>query len=236
MRIGDADQLHRWMGCSFPLPIITIPKRSGFPYWILGTSLESPTTLLPRPRSSASTAMLAVSIIFDRDGVQALSPHRLGSPHGHVARLRSCSRPSPTPATFIRGHGSARGAIRYLPWGSPYLVGRLYFTDTQSLLPRREGALSSEGFAYIPLCIVEFFYGPFLYERILRLSTLPASAGADRFIGHRPIAAARERQSARHLDGDGDPYRYLALGTEKRPRTSVIGIPILHCCHLLSSQ
>ena len=57
--------------------------------------------------------------------------------------------------------------MRYLTlaWGVPYLAGRVYFGDNESLVKFGRGWVVA-GLASVPLCLMEFFVGPFLYTLI----------------------------------------------------------------------
>jgi O-antigen ligase len=83
------------------------------------------------------------------------------------------------------GEGCVGEIYQLLAWGSPYLIGRLYFTDTQSLRKAAK-AFVIGGLAYIPLCIFEIIKGPRIYAWLY--GYLPFQwNGADRYIGYRPV-------------------------------------------------
>jgi hypothetical protein len=83
------------------------------------------------------------------------------------------------------GEGFRGEIYQLLAWGSPYMIGRLYFTDTQSLRLAAK-AFVVGGLAYIPFCIFEIFKGPQIYAHLYGYQPFQMM-GAQRFIGFRPI-------------------------------------------------
>src|SRR5262249_18406561 len=72
-----------------------------------------------------------------------------------------------------------------LAWGMPYLMGRLYLGDNESL--QRLGlSLVLGGLLYVPLGLIEFLQGPFLYGLVYGPNPYQTE-GAERFLGHRPL-------------------------------------------------
>jgi len=81
--------------------------------------------------------------------------------------------------------GLAQTRYLALAWGVPYLMGRLYLGDNESL--RRLGlALILAGLVYVPLGLLEFVNRPFLYGLVYGPHPYQLE-GADRFVGYRPL-------------------------------------------------
>lgn len=151
-----------------------------FPYWILGTSLESD-YFITKATVIGFSGLLAV-YLFDRDAFRRFRLTVWDLPMGMwlIAPLLSAIA---NPGNYVEGWIGE--GYQILAWGSPYLIGRLYFTETQSLRLAAKGFVIG-GLAYIPICLIEFFTGPFLYDRLYGYQPFRLT-GADRFIGHRPI-------------------------------------------------
>lgn len=76
-------------------------------------------------------------------------------------------------------------AYQLLAWGVPYLLGRLYFTETESLRMAAK-AFVLAGLLYVPLCLFEIFAGPQLYAHLYGYEPYRWT-GAERYFGFRPI-------------------------------------------------
>lgn len=189
-----------------------------FPYWILGTSLESD-YFITKATILGFSGILGV-YIFDRSSFKRFELTVWDLPMGMwlIAPLLSAIA---NPGNYKEGW---IGEIyQLLAWGSPYLIGRLYFTDTQSLRLAAKSFVIG-GLAYIPLCIVEFFTGPRIYQFLY--GYLPFQwTGAKRFIGYRPIGL---------LENGNQLGIWMATATlialwlwRRRTANSILGIPIL---------
>jgi len=72
-----------------------------------------------------------------------------------------------------------------LAWGVPYLFGRLYFDDMESLRLAAK-ALVLAGMAYVPICAIEIFTGPQIYAHLYGYQPY-RWVGAQRYVGFRPV-------------------------------------------------
>jgi hypothetical protein len=72
-----------------------------------------------------------------------------------------------------------------LAWGVPYLFGRLYFSDTESLRMAAK-AFVLGGMAYVPICLIEIFTGPQIYAHLYGYQPY-RWVGAQRYLGFRPV-------------------------------------------------
>jgi hypothetical protein len=72
-----------------------------------------------------------------------------------------------------------------LAWGVPYVLGRLYLGGNEEL--RRFGlGLVVAGPFSVPLAVLEFVAGPFLYRAVYGHHPYETE-GAERLLGHRPL-------------------------------------------------
>jgi len=191
---------------------------SDFPYWIIGTSLES-NYFITKATILGFSGILGV-YLFDRASFKRFQLTVWDLPMGMwlIAPLLSAIA---NPGNYKEGW---IGEIyQLLAWGSPYLIGRLYFTDTQSLRMAAKSFVIG-GLAYIPLCIFEFFTGPKIYEFLYGYQPYQLN-GAKRFIGYRPIGL---------LENGNQLGIWMATATliavwlwRRKTARSVLGIPIL---------
>jgi hypothetical protein len=195
-----------------------ISSGDAFPYWILGTSLESD-YFITKATVIGLTGLLCVSL-FDRASFLRfrLTVWDLAMGMWLIAPLLSAIA---NPENFREG---CVGEIyQLLAWGSPYLIGRLYFTDTQSLRLAAK-AFVIGGLAYIPFCIFEIIKGPQIYARLYGYQPFQLN-GAERFIGYRPIGL---------LENGNQLGIWMATATliamwlwRRKTAKSILGIPIL---------
>lgn len=157
-----------------------VVEGNGFPFWILGTSLES-NYFITKATIIGFAGILAV-FVFDRSSFKRfrLTVWDLAMGMWLIAPLLSAIA---NPDNF--GEGCAGEIYQLLAWGSPYLIGRLYFTDAQSLRFAAK-AFVIGGLAYIPFCIFEIIRGPVIYAWLYGYLPFQMN-GAERFIGYRPV-------------------------------------------------
>jgi len=151
-----------------------------FPYWILGTSLESD-YFLTKAVVIGFSGLLGV-FLYDRASFKRfrLTVWDLAMGMWLIAPLLAGIA---NPDNMQEGFTGE--LYQLLAWGAPYLIGRLYFVDTQSLQLAAK-AFVIGGLAYIPFCLFEIIRGPHLYVWVY--GYLPFQlTGADRLIGYRPI-------------------------------------------------
>jgi hypothetical protein len=157
-----------------------VPSVVAFPYWILGTALES-NYFITKATVVGFTGILGV-FLFDRASYKRfrLTVWDLAIGMWLISPLLSAIA---NPDNFSEG---CRGEIyQLLAWGSPYLIGRLHFSDARSLLLAAK-AFVIGGLAYIPFCIFEIFRGPRIYAWLYGYQPFQMNA-AQRFIGFRPV-------------------------------------------------
>lgn len=157
-----------------------VPSDAPFPYWILGDSLPSD-YFLTKATISGFCAILSL-LLFER---KALRGFRLTL--WDLPMLMWCVVPllSGIANALPFGEMARMELYQLLAWGSPYLIGRLYFSDTGALRLAAQ-AFVLAGLVYVPACVYEIVRGPHLYSHIY--GYLPFEwLGAVRYIGFRPI-------------------------------------------------
>ena len=151
-----------------------------FPYWIIGVSLPS-NYFLTKATITAVAGLLG-TLLYNRRFCR-----RFELSFWDLPMVIWCVVPLLTGVANPQNLGQGiRGAIyQSLAWGVPYFLGRLYFSDTDSLRLAAE-AFVIAGLAYIPICLVEIFTGPQLYALIYGYQPYRWT-GAARYLGFRPI-------------------------------------------------
>lgn len=72
-----------------------------------------------------------------------------------------------------------------LAWGVPYILGRLYFSDSTSLRLAAKAFILA-GMFYVPICLVEIILGPQFYAHVYGYEPFRWT-GAPRYFGYRPV-------------------------------------------------
>ena len=145
-------------------------------------ALAVPTGVLFNKALSIGLGCLFGLILFDWPSVRRARPCWLDLPAA-VWCL------TPIASALVNGLGPAWGLSqsRYLAlaWGVPYLLGRIYLGDNESL--RRWGiGLALGGLAYVPLCLAEVVARPFLYGVVYGPQPYQ-NEGEARPLGFRPV-------------------------------------------------
>jgi hypothetical protein len=191
---------------------------TAFPYWIIGTSLESD-YFFTKATVIGFTGILG-ALLFDRESFKRfrLTVWDLAMGMWLISPLLSAIA---NPDNF--GEGCVGEIYQLLAWGSPYLIGRLYFTDIQSLRLAAK-AFVIGGLAYIPFCIFEIIKGPQIYAWLYGYQPFQTN-GATRFIGFRPIGL---------LENGNQLGIWMATATliamwlwRRKTAQSILGIPIV---------
>jgi hypothetical protein len=157
-----------------------VPTTDGFPYWILGVCL--PTNYLVTKATVTGLTALAGILLFHSADLKRFRPALCDIPMAVW-----CSVPLLSAAT----HGSTLhegllgAAYQSISWGVPWLLGRIYFSDHDSLLLAAKACVVA-GVCYVPICLVEICAGPQLYAFLYGYEPY-RWVGAERYIGFRPI-------------------------------------------------
>jgi hypothetical protein len=156
------------------------PTNAIFPYWFLGTCLPS-IHFFTKASITAITCLAGV-LLVDRRIFQQFKLSCWDLP-----MLVWCCVPVFSALANDKGLVSTlRGELyQILAWGVPYIFGRLYFTDTDSLKLAAK-AFVIAGLAYIPICLLEVFTGPQFYAHLYGYQPY-RWIGAHRYIGFRPV-------------------------------------------------
>ena len=150
------------------------------PYWILGNSLPTD-YFLTKATVTGLTGLLWV-LLFDR---QIFRSFRLT--FWDLPMLMWCVVPllSAIANPEFFGQGVVGLLYQLLAWGVPYVLGRLYFSDTASLRLAAK-AFVIAGLLYVPICLIEIGAGPQFYAHLYGYQP-HRWARAHRYFGFRPI-------------------------------------------------
>lgn len=156
------------------------PSNNQFPYWILGVCLPS-TYFLTKATVIGVTGLLGI-LISDAFSLRKFHLSLFDLP----ILLWCCA---PLLSTAANGGGLMGGlrafSYQVLAWGVPYLLGRVYFSDNESMLLAAKACVLA-GLCYVPICLFEFFFGPQLYAFFYGYEPYRWT-GAERYIGFRPV-------------------------------------------------
>jgi hypothetical protein len=157
-----------------------VPNSASFPYWILGLSL--PSSYFFTKASVVGMCGLLGVVLVDRRAFKRFKPTFWDLPMLFwclVPVLSAVANPETSSAGL-------RGALYLaLAWGAPYLLGRLYFSDTETLCLAAK-AFVMAGMAYVPVCLLEVITGPRIYATLYGYQPY-RWIGAQRYVGFRPI-------------------------------------------------
>ena len=157
-----------------------IPSPSDFPYWILGDSLPT-SYFLTKATVPSLAALLGFAFFYSGDW-RRFRPGLCDLP-----MVLWCCVPLLSGATHWNTfrEGLFGAAYQTLAWGVPWLLGRMYFADQDSMLLAAKASIAA-GLCYIPICLVEIVTGPQLYALLYGYEPY-RWVGAQRYIGYRPI-------------------------------------------------
>jgi hypothetical protein len=150
------------------------------PYWILGNGLYSG-YFLTKASVTSLTGLLWV-FVLDRRG---FATFRLT--FWDLPMLVWCIVPlfSAIANPEYLGSGMEGEIYQILAWGVPWVLGRIYFSDTASLRLAAK-AFVIAGLLYVPLCLFEVAAGPQIYAHLYGYQPY-RWVRAQRYIGYRPI-------------------------------------------------
>jgi hypothetical protein len=156
------------------------PTPDDFPYWILPVSL--PTNYLVTKATVIGLAALAGVLLFHFATCKRFRPSLWDLP-----MALWCCVPLMSAATHWSTFREGLSGVLYqtLSWGVPWVLGRIWFSDRESLLLAAKAWVIA-GVCYVPICLVEICAGPQLYAFLYGYQPYRL-VGADRYIGFRPI-------------------------------------------------
>ena len=162
--------------------VLPVARFSGepSPYWILGNGLYTG-YFLTKATVTSSAGLLWV-LAFDRPTFRGF---RLT--FWDLPMLVWCIVPflSAIANPEFFGEGMAGELYQILAWGVPWVLGRIYFSDTASLRLAAK-AFVIAGLLYVPVCLFEFAAGPQIYAHLYGYQPY-RWVRAERYIGYRPI-------------------------------------------------
>jgi hypothetical protein len=157
-----------------------IATTQDFPYWILGVCL--PTDYLFTKAAVTGLAALVGIVLFRFADLKKFRAGLCDLPMAVwccVPLLSAATHRS----TFPEGFRGA--AYQTICWGVPWVLGRIYFSDHDSLLLAARACVIA-GICYVPICLVEICIGPQLYAFLYGYQPY-RWVGAERYLGFRPI-------------------------------------------------
>lgn len=151
-----------------------------FPYWILGVCLPADHFLTKA--ASIGMAALVGALLFHFADLKRFRPGLCDLP-----MIVWCSVPLLSAAAHWNTlhEGLAGAAYQTISWGVPWFLGRIYFSDEDSLLLAAKACVVA-GVCYVPICLFEICAGPQLYAFLYGYQPY-RWVGASRYIGYRPI-------------------------------------------------
>ena len=157
-----------------------IPTTEIFPYWILGVCLPS-NYFFTKAMVTGLTGLVGI-VLFHFVDLKTFRPSWCDIP-----MVTWCCAPLLSALTHwsTLHNGLLDSAYLALCWGVPWLAGRIYFSDHDSLLLAAKACIISAIF-YVPICLVEICAGPQLYTFLYGYEPY-RWIGAERYVGFRPI-------------------------------------------------
>jgi hypothetical protein len=156
----------------------------GTPVGTVGSmhALAVPTSILVNKATAIGLACLAGVMLFDWPVLRRVRPHWCDFP---ITVWCTC----PIAAALANGlplaEGLAQARYLALAWGVPYVIGRVYVGTSDSLRQIGLGMVLA-GLCYLPVCLLEFVLGPFLYGTVYGAHPYQLE-GATRPVLHRPL-------------------------------------------------
>jgi hypothetical protein len=165
---------------SYVFHLAEMPKLGVFPIWILGSSVPSldwfsKAWLIP-------CTLLALALAFDLLRFQTIQYK-----WPDVCILMWCVWPIAQSLFADKQEPSGLAQAAYLigAWGTPWLLGRAYFSTAADQL-RLIKVITLACTLYLPISIIEGVWGPFLHEYFYAANAF-RYIGIDRYVGYRPI-------------------------------------------------
>src|ERR1700728_3918640 len=156
------------------------PTTEAFPYWILGVCL--PTNYFLTKATVTGLAGLGGILLFHSADSKRIRPGICDIPMAVWCCVPLISATTHW-NTFREGLFGA--VYQTISWGVPWLLGRTYFSDGESLLLAAKAYVVA-GVAYVPICLMEICVGPQLYAILYGYQPY-RWVGAERYFGYRPI-------------------------------------------------
>jgi len=156
------------------------PTTDLFPYWILGVCL--PTDYFLTKATVTGLASLGGMLLFHSADLKKFKPGICDIP---MAVWCCVPLMSATAHWSTLREGLVGAAYQAISWGVPWLLGRTYFSDYDSLLLAAKAYVIA-GVAYVPICLIEICVGPQLYALLYGYQPY-RWVGAERYLGYRPI-------------------------------------------------
>ena len=165
----------------FPASVFAQPVGSGGSMHALAV----PTALLVNRAAAIGLGCLAGAMICDWNSLRRIRPSPLDLPIVAWCLIPLASALANPGAPGPVSEGLAQSRYLALTWGVPYLMGRAYLVDNESLAKFAHGLVLA-GLLTAPLCLAEFVSRPFLYTRVYGSQPYQLE-GAARYVLYRPL-------------------------------------------------
>jgi hypothetical protein len=156
------------------------PTTDEFPYWVLGVCL--PTDYFLTKATVTGLAAIGGMLLFYSADLK-----RIRFAICDIPMAIWCCVPLISAITHWNalGEGVFSAIYQAIAWGVPWMLGRIYFSDHDSLLLAARAYVVA-GVAYVPICLLEICVGPQLYALFYGYQPY-RWIGAERYLGYRPI-------------------------------------------------
>jgi len=196
---------------------VYVPATATFPYWIMGVSLPT-NYLLTKATVTGLAGLVGVSLFHFKD-LKRFRPGLCDLPMAIwccVPLLAAAANWSTFP------EGLCDAAYLVIAWGVPWLLGRLYFSDDESLLLFAKACIVG-GVCYVPICLVELCTGPQLYAFVYGYQPY-RWIGAERYLGFRPIGMMEDGNQLGIWMAAATLIAFALL--VRQPKSRILGIPL----------
>jgi hypothetical protein len=194
-----------------------IPTNEAFPYWIVGVCL--PTNYLLTKALVTGLTGLAGVLVFHRADLSRFRPMVVDLPMA----VWCCVPVLSAVAHWSTHHGGlAEAAYQTISWGVPWLLGRIYFCDRDSLLKAARACVAA-GICYVPICLFELCAGPQLYAFVYGYQPY-RWVGAARYVGFRPIGFLEDGNQLGIWMAGATLLAFFLF--RDRPAGRILGLPI----------
>ena len=167
---------------SYPPTNLADPPVADAPVAASVHAVAVPTPLLVNKATAIGLGCLVGLVLFDRRAFEQLRFHAVDLP-----MIAWCLIPTASSAWngLSLFEGLAQSRYLAITWGVPYLMGRIYLVDRESMVRFAIG-LAAGGLAYLPICLLEYIEGPMVYRLVFGPQPYEFE-GAVRSFGFRPL-------------------------------------------------
>jgi hypothetical protein len=165
---------------SYVFDLAKMPNSNVFPFWVLGSSV--PSFDLFSKAWFIPISIIFFAFLFDRARVLSFRPFWLDA-----LMITWCIWPIFQSLIVERSepNGLLQSAYLFGTWATPWLIGRLYFSNAADQL-RLIKTMAVTCLCYLPVSLIEGIFEPILHEYFYGANAF-RYVGINRYIGFRPI-------------------------------------------------